>query len=106
MLTHIKSTLGVTAAGLLAAVLIPAPAAHASTINFRSCNHTGYQEFVQFPYRSGWSSTVIAPGTCWSASLSGRTNDEAVGYRYVNGHWLAVATRYFNDYGGFTEFDF
>ncbi|WP_329167025.1 hypothetical protein OHB49_43120 (plasmid) [Streptomyces sp. NBC_01717] len=48
----------------------------------------------------------MAPGTCWSASLTGRVNDEAVGYIYVNGHWLAVATRYFNDYGGFTEFDF
>ncbi|GAB2871875.1 hypothetical protein GCM10027176_86750 [Actinoallomurus bryophytorum] len=29
--------------------------------------------------------------------LSGADSDEAVGYRLVNGQWLAVVTRYFSD---------
>ncbi|MFK4106442.1 hypothetical protein ACI2L1_41615 [Streptomyces sp. NPDC019531] len=106
VLMRIKTTIGVTSAGILAAVLMSAPAAHASPLNFQSCNKTSSQEFVQFPYRGEWSSTIIEPGKCWQTSLVGNTNEEAVGYRKVNGYWLAVATKYFNDSAGFTEFDF
>ncbi|MGI5224413.1 hypothetical protein [Actinoallomurus iriomotensis] len=104
-----KAMLGLTAAGIFASVLVPS-AAHADGVNFRFCNVSGnidpHDEYVAFPYRGWFASYVEAPGGCWSANLSGVANDEAVGYRNVNGQWLAVATKYFSDSSGSVEFDF
>ncbi|MCO5992037.1 hypothetical protein [Actinoallomurus rhizosphaericola] len=107
MRARIKALVGLTAAGLAASTLV-APAAHASNGYFEFCNNHGnipspVSEYVAFPYR-GWStSPVITSGVseakCWVTPLSGMANDEAVGYRLVNGQWLAVATTYFNDDG-------
>jgi hypothetical protein len=104
-----KALLGITAAGVFASALLPATA-HADGVAFRFCNVSGNinpsDEYVAFPYRGWFSSYVVSPGNCWSAVLSGQPNDEAVGYRNVNGQWLAVATRYFSDSDGSVEFDF
>ncbi len=100
-----KALLGLTTAGLAASVLLPATA-HADGVNFRFCNVSGSDEYVQFPYRGGFSSYIVPPGGCWSAVLSGVASDEAVGYRNYNGQWPAVATRYFSDSDSSVEFDF
>lgn len=42
----------------------------------------------------------VAIGPTW------RGDHEAVGYRNINGQWLAVATKYFSDSAGSVEFDF
>jgi hypothetical protein len=95
---RIKALLGLTAAGIAASTLMPA-AAQADTANFTFCNVSSAPEYVAFPYR-GWSSSYVEnPGQCWHAKLSGLSSDEAVGYRLVNGYWLAVYTRYFSDSG-------
>ncbi|GAA0328993.1 hypothetical protein NE235_35250 [Actinoallomurus spadix] len=105
MATRIKALLGLTAAGLAASTLV-APAAHASSNYFQFCNNHGnipspVSEYVAFPYRGWIESPVItsgvSPAKCWVMPVSGIANDEAVGYRLVNGQWLAVATIYFND---------
>ena len=96
MSVRIKALLGVAAAGLAASALFPMPAQAAGN-NFAFCNISSAPEYVSFPYRGWFSSTIQNPGQCWSHSFSGLTSDEAVGYRLVNGYWLAVATRYFND---------
>ncbi|MDN3355622.1 hypothetical protein [Actinomadura sp. DC4] len=79
-------------------------------MSFRFCNVSGNinpsDEYVAFPYRGWFSSYVTPPGACWSATLGGVASDEAVGYRQVNGQWLAVATKYFSDSSGGVEFDF
>jgi hypothetical protein len=93
---RIKSLLGLTAAGLFASVLIPT-AAHADSVTFIFCNASSSDEYVSFPYHGGFSSYVESPGNCWRGVLSGVDNDEAVGYRLVNGQWLAVVTKYFSD---------
>lgn len=104
-----KALLGLTAAGILASTLVPS-AAQAAGANFRFCNVSGnidpHDEYVSFPYRGGFSSYTVSPGGCWSAVLSGVASDEAVGYRNVNGQWLAVATKYFSDNQLTVEFDF
>lgn len=106
---RIKTLLSLTAAGIFASALVPA-AAHADGVNFRFCNVSGninpHDEYVSFPYRGGFSSYIEPPGGCWSAVLSGVASDEAVGYRNINGQWLAVATKYFSDSSGSVEFDF
>ncbi|WP_329247721.1 hypothetical protein OG417_54030 [Actinoallomurus sp. NBC_01490] len=109
MSARIKAALGLTAAGIFASVLVPS-AAHAAGVNFRFCNVSGninpHDEYVSFPYRGWFSSTIQPPGGCWSANLTGVASDEAVGYRNINGQWLAVATKYFSDSAGSVEFDF
>jgi hypothetical protein len=101
---RIKAALGLAAAGIFASVLVPAPA-NAIEYNFIFCNIQGnipnpVDEYVDFPYR-GISSPVLSSGDrCWPTHLSGLDNDLAVGYRRVNGQWLAVATVYFRDSDG------
>jgi hypothetical protein len=107
---RVKALLGLTAVGIFASALVPS-AAYADGVNFRFCNVSGnipypHDEYVAFPYRGGYTSTIQPPGGCWSTVLSGVANDEAVGYRNVNGQWLAVATKYFSDSSGSVEFDF
>jgi hypothetical protein len=106
VLTRMKTTLGVAAAGILAATLMPATAAQASSYNFQSCNHTSKREFVEFPDRGGWTSTIIDPGHCWANTLTGSTNEAVVGYVEDNGRWNPVVYSRFSDYDGFIEFDF
>jgi hypothetical protein len=97
---RMKTLIGLTAAGLCASALMPAVAqARPATMNFGFYNGSSAPEYVAFPYRGWWSSTIVNPGQTWQANLSGLDNDEAVGYRQVNGQWLAVATKYFSDNG-------
>lgn len=110
MAARMKTLLGLTTAGLAASAFL-SPAAHADGVNFRFCNVQGnipnpVAEYVAFPYRGWFASAIQQSGQCWSARLSGVANDEAVGYRQVNGQWLAVATKYFSDSSGSVEFDF
>jgi hypothetical protein len=115
MRARIKTLLGLSVAALFASVLV-SPAAHADSVTFIFCNTSGninpHDEYVAFPYHGWWASTVQRPGGCWSAVLSGVASDEAVGYRNINGQWLAVATKYFSDSNGGNdpargvEFDF
>lgn len=76
------------------------------------CNVSSADEYVAFPYHGWFSSYVESPGNCWHTVLSGVDGDEAVGYRLVNGQWLAVVTRYFSgnpgggDIGHGVELDF
>jgi hypothetical protein len=95
---RIKALLGLTAAGVAASTLVPATA-EAAGAGFTFCNVSSAPEYVAFPYRGWFASYVEDPGHCWHASLSGVSSDEAVGYRLVNGQWLAVLTRYFSDSG-------
>lgn len=100
MAARIKALLGLTAAGLCASVLVPAAAqAQAQSATFRFCNLSSAPEYVAFPYHGWFASTVQNPGQCWTHSLTGQANDEAVGYRLINGAWPAVATKYFGDSG-------
>ena len=100
MAARTKALLGLTAVGLCASALLPAAAqAQARGASFTFCNRSKAPEYVAFPYRGGFSSYVEQPDHCWHATLRGRAHDEAVGYRRVNGHWLAVATKYFRDSG-------
>lgn len=98
MAVRIKALLGLTAAGLCASVLVPA-AAQAQTATFTFCNLSSAPEYVAFPYRGWYASTIQNPGHCWQHTLAGQANDEAVGYRLINGAWPAVATKYFSDSG-------
>jgi hypothetical protein len=91
-----KALLGLTAAGLFGTVLVPT-AAQAAGVGFTFCNVSSADEYVAFPYHGWFSSYVESPGNCWHTVLSGVNSDEAVGYRLVNGQWLAVVTRYFTD---------
>jgi hypothetical protein len=107
--TRSKALLGLTAAGIFASVLVPS-AAHAAGTDFRFCNVSGnidpHDEYVAFPNRGWFASTVVGPGGCWSTVLSGLDNDQVVGYRNINGQWPAVATKYFSDSTLHVEFDF
>ncbi|MCO5970962.1 hypothetical protein [Actinoallomurus soli] len=102
---RIKALVGLTMAGLAASTLV-SPAAHASAGYFEFCNVQGnipspVSEYVAFPYHGWYASPIITSGVsqspCWVTSFDGVANDEAVGYRLVNGQWLAVATMWFND---------
>jgi hypothetical protein len=100
---RMKTLIGLTAAGLCASTLMPAVAqAQPAGINFGFYNSSSAPEYVAFPYRGWFASTVVNPGGTWRVGLTGLANDEAVGYRLVNGQWLAVATKYFSDDGYIT----
>jgi hypothetical protein len=106
MKPRVKAVLGTAVAGVAAAVLIPT-SAHAATAQsgyVTVCNSSSSYEYGQFPYRSGFATTSIAPGGCWSmGGFSGLSTDEVVGYRRsVNGSWEAVGYRYFKDAAGVT----
>ncbi|MCO5995956.1 hypothetical protein [Actinoallomurus rhizosphaericola] len=82
-------------------------------MTFAFCNTQGnipnpVTEYVAFPYHDyPATSEVKSSGQCWFHPVTGVANDEAVGYRQVNGQWLAVATNYFSDTDNtWTEFDF
>jgi hypothetical protein len=96
IIIRIKALLGLTTAGLIASALVPT-AAYADSVTFRFCNISSSDEQVGFPYHSWIYTPVRSPGTCWTQVLSGVANDEAVGFRNVNGQWPAVVTKYFSD---------
>lgn len=102
MVSRTKIVLGLAAAGLSVSLLGPAAAEAASPPaplagSFTFCNASSAQEYVAFPYRGNLASVIRNPGQCWSLGFHGISSDEAVAYRHVNGTWLAVGTRYFND---------
>ena len=92
-----KALLGLTAAGIFAATLVPTAAQAQAGATFTFCNVSSAPEYVSFPQRGWWSSYVENPGQCWRAVLSGIDQEEVVGYREVNGQWPAVYTRWFSD---------
>jgi hypothetical protein len=98
-----RAVLGLTAAGVFASALVPTAAEARAGAQFTFCNTSGNipnptQEYVAFPQRGWIQSTVVSSGGCWGpVTLSGYDNEEVVGYRLVNGQWLAVYERWFSD---------
>ena len=100
-----KALLGLTAAGLFASALVPtaAQAQAQAGAQFTFCNTSGNipnpsDEYVAFPQRGWVASTVVSSGGCWGpVTLSGYDSEEVVGYRLVNGQWLAVYEKWFSD---------
>jgi hypothetical protein len=97
-----RALLGLTAAGLFASALVPTAAQAEAGAQFTFCNTSGNipsptEEYVWFPQR-GWSSPSVPSGRCWGpVTLNGYGSEEVVGYRLVNGQWLAVYEKWFSD---------
>ncbi|WP_035844536.1 hypothetical protein [Kitasatospora azatica] len=61
--------------GAVAVIGTASPAA-ASTIsngNVQVCAQGTYPVYAQFPYRGGWSTTIVNPGNCWLHYVGGNS---------------------------------
>ncbi|MGW1409524.1 hypothetical protein [Streptomyces sp. NPDC002403] len=100
------SLLAVTMAGLALAVAAPTAAHADDKLIIKHCNTSNAREYLEFPNRGGWASTIINPGQCWQSQIGGLSDDIVVGHRYSNGLWPQVSVKYFSDYGADFEFKF
>jgi hypothetical protein len=70
------------------------PAAAASTNRTGLCNKgTGYSSTLEFPWRGGFSSYTVAPGKCWSITLTAGSTEPVNVFAYGNGAKVFIGSK-------------